>query len=429
MNNLEMKRYSRHIILDGIGIEGQEKLKQSKVLIIGFGGLGTGVGMYLTRMGIGHLGIVDSDCVDISNLQRQILYDEKDVGKSKLKSGIEKLKKINSNLIVDEYEFMLNEENANELIKKYDVIVDCTDNLSTRGVINRACIDNDKKCVFGGVNDFNGFIYTYEKGSSCFECVMGDIDRLREKDKSNKTLGVIGAMVGLISSMQSLEVAKIILGIGKLTTNEMIIVDGNDFTTSIIPVSRNNKCYCNMKLNIKEEDYDKIINHCKRKLNQIYYDDETKEQQAFGVIVGEKNKDGINVTRVVNLKRNYRFDPETSKKMNAMLEKYAIPGGIEINERAWAIDPVELNEIIIDLNENEMFLGTYHMHSDLSWTGDYPKELPTKLDRELNKGNNLINLIVCIEKNNEKIRAFYESDINKEYEMIKTKEEYYGNKI
>lgn len=244
MNDLEKKRYSRHIILDNIGNEGQEKLLNSKVLIIGFGGLGTGVAMYLTRMGIGQLGIVDSDCVDISNLQRQILYDEDDVGKSKIKTGIQKLKKINSKIVIDEYEFKLNYDNANDLIKNYDVIVDCTDNLYTRGIINRACIINKKKCVFGGINEFNGFIFTHIDDSSCFECMMGNIESLKEKDKKNKAVGVIGAMVGIISSMQALEVAKIILNIGTLSINKMIVVDGNDFKTSVIPIVKKNNCYC-----------------------------------------------------------------------------------------------------------------------------------------------------------------------------------------
>ena len=184
-----------------------------------------------------------------------------------------------------------------------------------------------------------------------------------------------------------------------------------------------------MKLYIKPKDYENIITHCMRKLNEIYYEDETKEQQAFGVIIGEKNDNDLKITKVINLKKNYRFEKETSKKMNSMLEKYAIPGGLEISERAWSIDPSELNVILMNLNENEIFLGTYHMHSDLSWKGDYPKELPTELDRELNIGSNLINLIVYIGKDEQKIRAFFESDINAEYNFIKTKEEYYENKI
>ena len=244
MDNFEKKKYSRHIVLDSVGIEGQEKLINSKVLIIGFGGLGTGVAMYLTRMGIGHLGIIDCDSVDLSNLQRQILYDEDDVGISKIKTGVKKLKKINSRIIIDEYEFKLDEKNANEIIKKYDIIVDCTDNFYTRGIINRACVDNKKKCVFGGVNEFNGFIFTYVEKSSCFECVMGDIEKLKERDKTNKVVGIMGAMVGIISSMQALEVAKIILNIGTLSINKMTIVDGSDFKTSIIPINKKDSCYC-----------------------------------------------------------------------------------------------------------------------------------------------------------------------------------------
>ena len=104
--------------------------------------------------------------------------------------------------------------------------------------------------------------------------------------------------------------------------------------------------------------------------------------------------------------------------MNDFIEKYAIPGGIDVSERAWAIDPIELNNILLGLEDGEDFLGTYHMHSDMSWKGDFPKELPTKLDRELNIDSELINLIVYIGEKERKIRAFFESDIDREYEMI-----------
>lgn len=244
MDNLEKKRYSRHILLDDIGETGQKKLINSKVLIVGFGGLGTGVSMFLARMGIGHLGIVDQDVVDLSNLQRQILYDERDIGISKIKAGVSKLKAINHNIVIDEYEFMLDSKNADSIISKYDIIVDCTDNYATRGLINRACVDNHKSCVFGGVNEFNGFVFTYIDGMPCFECLMGEYKKLKEMDENNKIVGVFGAMVGIISSMQALEVAKLILGIGSLSTNKMTIVDGRDLSTAVIPVSKKDQCYC-----------------------------------------------------------------------------------------------------------------------------------------------------------------------------------------
>lgn len=244
MDNLEQKKYSRQIVLNNIGLEGQKKLHNSKVLIIGFGGLGTGVATFLTRMGIGHIGIMDNDTIDISNLQRQILYDEDDIGLSKIKVGAKKLKKINKNIIIDEYEFFLNSSNARELTKKYDIIVDCTDNFRTRGIISRACVDNDKICVFGGVSEINGFIFTRTTNSSCFECMIGDYEKLDKNDDKKNIIGVVGAMVGIISSMQALEVIKILLNIGTLAINKMVIVDGYDFSISTIPILKKDICYC-----------------------------------------------------------------------------------------------------------------------------------------------------------------------------------------
>ncbi len=173
-----------------------------------------------------------------------------------------------------------------------------------------------------------------------------------------------------------------------------------------------------MNIYIEKKEYDEIINHCKRKLNGTFYSDETKEKQAFGVIIGETIENGYRITKIFNLKKNYRFNPSTSKKVDDYIKKYAISGGMEIKERAWSIDPIELNNILISLTQTEKFLGTYHMHSKLSWKGDYPKDLPTVLDRKLNENSELINLIVSIGDYENKIRAFYESDVNQEYNII-----------
>ena len=165
-----------------------------------------------------------------------------------LTSSLERLSKMLAShydkapvIIIDEYDFLLNSLNAKSIIEKYDVIVDCTDNFYTRGIISRTCVENRKKCVFGAVSEFNGFIFTHVENSACFECIIGDYEKLCEQ---KSTVGVMGAMVGIISSMQALEVIKLILGIGSLAINKMIVVDGNDFSTSIIPISRNNNCYC-----------------------------------------------------------------------------------------------------------------------------------------------------------------------------------------
>ena len=244
MDSVALKRYSRQTMLSSIGVEGQEKLINSKVLIVGLGGLGTGVSMYLVRMGVGHIGVIDSDVVDVSNLQRQILYDESDIGVSKIKTGVRKLKNINSNLIVDEYDYRLTDDNATEIISKYDLVVDCTDNYTVRAIINRVCTKLKISCVFGAVNEFNGFIFTYVPGSACFECFMGEYKKLVEMDKTNKVVGIVGAMVGIISSMQALEAMKVLLKIKKLSTNKVTIVDGCDLSISTIPICVKEECHC-----------------------------------------------------------------------------------------------------------------------------------------------------------------------------------------
>lgn len=175
------------------------------------------------------------------------------------------------------------------------------------------------------------------------------------------------------------------------------------------------------KIEFSKNNYTKIIEHCRRKLNEEYYNDETKEQQAFGVIIGRKEKEKLVTTKVYPLKINYRYNKKISNTMNNLIKNYAIPGKMKIRERAWAADPLELSNILCTIEENEIFLGTYHMHHDFSWNGDYPKQLPTDLDRELVKDSNLIMFIVYIGNGREKdvIRGFYEAKIDLEYEINK----------
>lgn len=241
-----MKRYHRQVIVDKIGENGQQKIMDSNILIIGFGGLGTGVAMNLVRMGVGHLGIVENDIVDISNLQRQILFDENDIDNSKIDCGIEKLRKINSSVIIDKYYERLNESNASDIIKNYDIIVDCTDNYETRYIINKACIDNNKKCVFGAVNEFEGSVMSYIPGNICYECVMGNYDSLKENKEKKVEVGVLGAMVSLVSSIQALEVIKLILNFEDNLAGKLLIIDGLDYSFTSINLSVKDSCYCNV---------------------------------------------------------------------------------------------------------------------------------------------------------------------------------------
>ena len=174
------------------------------------------------------------------------------------------------------------------------------------------------------------------------------------------------------------------------------------------------------KINMTIYDFSKVIKHCKRKLEKKYYDDETKEQQAFGVIIGNRNNKEVYITKVVPLKNNYRFNDNVSDKMNELIKQYAIPGGIDIEERAWVADPEELSIILSTMEDNEEFIGTYHMHHDMSWKGEYPRQLPTELDRVLSEKSNLYSFIVYIDikNNNNTIRAFYEAKAENEIDII-----------
>lgn len=246
MNDSEIKRYARQILLNNIGINGQEKILSTKVLVVGLGGLGSNVAMQLVRMGIGAITVIDDDVVDISNLQRQILYEEIDIGKSKIDCGIKKLRSINGVANIKGINGKVTEENADKLVSQFDIIVDCTDNFFTRGILNRACIKNKKTCIFGSVRGFEGSMTVLFKGeSACYECLMGNLNRLKELDNKNKTTGVLGATVAIIASMQAIEVIKIILNIGEISKNKLIVFNALDMSSQIIEFAKRKECFCN----------------------------------------------------------------------------------------------------------------------------------------------------------------------------------------
>jgi len=239
---MDLERYKRQIQIEDIGINGQQKLLNSSVLIVGFGGLGNSVAMYLSRMGIGRMGIIDCDIVDKSNLPRQILFNETDVGKSKVLSGVDKLRTINSSLIIDVYDYRLNEQNALSITSDYDLVIDCTDNYSTRKIINRSCIYSSVPCVFGAVNEMFGYVSSYKDCSTaCYECFMGEVE---SGNKNTNPIGVVGAMVGLISTIQCVEAIKILLNIGQISFNELIMIDGYTMEINKIPVNIREDCFC-----------------------------------------------------------------------------------------------------------------------------------------------------------------------------------------
>jgi sulfur-carrier protein adenylyltransferase/sulfurtransferase len=225
LTNEEIKRYSRHLIMPEVGIDGQRKLKAAKVLCIGAGGLGSPAAMYLAAAGVGTLGIVDFDTVDFSNLQRQILHGTPDVGRSKLASAKDRINALNPNVKVETYEIALSSENALELFKPYDVILDGTDNFPTRYLVNDACVLLGKPNAYGSIFRFEGQASVFGvKDGPCYRCLYpeppppGLVPSCAEG-------GVLGVLPGIVGVIQATEAIKLIIGVGEPLIGRFLIFD------------------------------------------------------------------------------------------------------------------------------------------------------------------------------------------------------------
>lgn len=218
----QMVRYSRHIILEGVGGKGQKKISQAKILIVGAGGLGSPLALYLAAAGVGTIGLIDADAVDLSNLQRQIIHHTSDIGRPKVQSAQEKIAALNPDVQVITYRKNLDADNALEVFGAFDYIIDGTDNFPAKFLINDAAFFSKKPLVHGGILRFDGQLFTILPGvSACYRCLFngpppaGVVPTCQEA-------GVLGALAGLIGTLQGTEVLKLILGIGKPLTDRML---------------------------------------------------------------------------------------------------------------------------------------------------------------------------------------------------------------
>ena len=238
----EILRYSRHLILPEVGVEGQLKLKKARVLLIGTGGLGAPLGMYLAAAGVGTLGLVDFDNVDASNLQRQIIHGTRDVGRPKIASARDRLLDINPNVNIETYETRLTSQNALDIIKKYDIVVDGTDNFPTRYLVNDACVLLGKPNVYGSIFRFEGqaSVFWAEKGA-CYRCLYpeppppGLVPSCAEG-------GVLGVLPGIIGSIQANETIKLILGGGEPLINRLLLFDAWKMRFRELKLHKNPQC-------------------------------------------------------------------------------------------------------------------------------------------------------------------------------------------
>ena len=223
---MNSKRYDRHIILKDFGPEAQQKLSEARVLVVGAGGLGVPVLTYLNAMGVGTLGIVDNDTVSLSNLHRQVLYSESDVGSSKVEKAIEKLKAQNSETIFEAYHTFLTKQNALEIIKDFDLVVDATDNFPTRYLINDVCVLLKKPFVYGALHGFEGqvSVFNYEGGPT-YRCLFPNMPKADEVPNCNEH-GVLGIVPGIVGNLQALEAVKAITGLGEPLSGVLLLFNG-----------------------------------------------------------------------------------------------------------------------------------------------------------------------------------------------------------
>jgi adenylyltransferase/sulfurtransferase len=225
LDNEEVLRYSRHLIIPEVGLEGQRRLKASRVLLVGAGGLGSPLGLYLAAAGVGHLGLVDFDLVDLTNLHRQVIHGTKDLGRPKLDSARDRIADVNPHVRVETYDTRLTSENALEIVRGYDVVIDGTDNFPTRYLVNDACVLSGIPNVYGSIFRFEGqvSIFATEDGP-CYRCLFreppppGLVPSCAEG-------GVLGVLPGLVGMLQATEAIKLLLGIGQPLIGRLLLVD------------------------------------------------------------------------------------------------------------------------------------------------------------------------------------------------------------
>lgn len=243
MNDEQLLRYSRHILLDEVGIEGQEKFLASHVLIIGAGGLGSPVALYLGSAGVGRITIVDHDRVDATNLQRQIAHNLARIGAFKAESVVQAIAAINPDVTVVPVTQRADDALLDQLVREADLVLDCTDNFTTRHAINRACVKHQKPLVSGAAIRFDGQLAVYDprsEQSPCYACVFPESDMLEETRCA--VMGVFAPLVGIVGTVQAAEALKLLCGVGESLTGRLLMLDGRSMTWNEMKLVRNMSC-------------------------------------------------------------------------------------------------------------------------------------------------------------------------------------------
>ncbi len=234
----EVERYARHLVLREVGGPGQQKLKAARVLLVGAGGLGAPAALYLAAAGVGTLGLADPDTVSLSNLQRQVLYQTSDVGRSKVEVAAERLRAINPHVAVETHPVWLNGENAGDLVSRYDLVLDGADDFSTRFAVSDACLAQGKTLVSGALGRWTGQVGVFQ-GQPCYRCLVPEVPPDAE---TCAMVGVVGALAGVVGSMMALEAVKLITGAGEALSGRLLIYDALSAETRTVRIGADPAC-------------------------------------------------------------------------------------------------------------------------------------------------------------------------------------------
>lgn len=250
----EKIRYSRNIKIPQVGEEGQNRLKSASVLIIGLGGLGSASALYLAAAGVGHIGLMDYDYVEMSNLNRQIIHDETRLGKLKVNSAYKRLRNFNPNLKIEKYSDKLTINSGEEIVTHFPIVIDGTDNFETRYIINDLCVKHQRVYIYGAVYQFSGQLSVFNAMQGpCFRCVFPEYPP-EEVRMANQGVGVMGALAGTIGTLQAMEAIKIILGLGSPLIGRLLLYDALEMEFHKVSVEKNEKCrVCNKRGNSRPQ--------------------------------------------------------------------------------------------------------------------------------------------------------------------------------
>jgi adenylyltransferase/sulfurtransferase len=257
MNPRELRRYSRHLLIPEVGLSGQERLRASRALVVGAGGLGSPALQYLAAAGVGRIGIVDDDEVDETNLQRQTIFTQADVGRSKAGVAAERIKALNPLVNVDAIAVRLDATNARELVRLYDVILDCTDRFESRYLINDACFLEKRADVYGSIFRFDGQVSVFQAPlGPCYRCLYPEAPPIESRPTCAEG-GVLGALAGIVGAWQASETLKVLLGIGESLAGRLLLIDALDARVREVRFARDPQCsLCGERATISEVSVD-----------------------------------------------------------------------------------------------------------------------------------------------------------------------------